>query len=310
MFVVVVGAGLARVAERRPPGGPEPGSPGSVPCSPGSPSPAPSAHRADRARRPASATLSSTGEQAQRLLAPSDLAAAAWVAANRPSQYVVQADRIGSPCARRLRVEQPTQLLPVSRSDHRRRRSSDSRVPDERHSQERPRRRQRPHRCSSASPPPTTARHRGVLTWPPTTSSRSDTAARPLRGVVTPPVPWRARRDRPRGDDGVAPGAPTTSLTASPSLADLRFASSTASLVASNAVVALLGAVALQQLTHTLGEIELRRPRRRPRLHLDFAAVQDLGSTCTRAGRSLATRCTLPRCSARTWAADWSSAPP
>ena len=38
---------------------------------------------------------SSTGEQAQRLLSPADLNAAKWVAANRSSQYMVQADRVG-----------------------------------------------------------------------------------------------------------------------------------------------------------------------------------------------------------------------
>jgi|GEM_PF-1757914 len=42
------------------------------------------------------AAYSSTGEQAQRLLAPADLDAAQWVEANRPERYVVQADRIGA----------------------------------------------------------------------------------------------------------------------------------------------------------------------------------------------------------------------
>jgi hypothetical protein len=41
-------------------------------------------------------SYAATGEQAQRLLTPYDLEAADWVAANRPSQYVVQADRIGA----------------------------------------------------------------------------------------------------------------------------------------------------------------------------------------------------------------------
>lgn len=39
---------------------------------------------------------SATGEQAQRLLSADDVGAASWVAVNRPSRYVVQADRIGS----------------------------------------------------------------------------------------------------------------------------------------------------------------------------------------------------------------------
>jgi hypothetical protein len=39
---------------------------------------------------------SATGEQAQRLLGPDDVAAARWVAANRPAEDPVQADRIGA----------------------------------------------------------------------------------------------------------------------------------------------------------------------------------------------------------------------
>jgi hypothetical protein len=39
---------------------------------------------------------SATGEQAQRLLGPDDVLAAGWVAANRPAQDLVQADRIGA----------------------------------------------------------------------------------------------------------------------------------------------------------------------------------------------------------------------
>jgi hypothetical protein len=42
------------------------------------------------------AAYSSTGEQVQRLLVPSDLLAAQWVEANRPSRYLVQADRVGA----------------------------------------------------------------------------------------------------------------------------------------------------------------------------------------------------------------------
>ncbi len=72
---------------------------------------------------------------------------------------------------------------------------------------------------------------------------------------MTPPAPDAPGEIAPEGDDTVAAGGPEDQpLTASPSRAHLRVASSTASLVASNAVIALLGAVALQQLTHTLGE--------------------------------------------------------
>jgi len=97
VFVVVVGVGLARVAERRPPAWARTASRWLGPLLAGlavASSLGLTALIEPGAQLPA--TLSSTGEQAQRLLAPSDVAAAAWVAANRPDQYVVQADRIGS----------------------------------------------------------------------------------------------------------------------------------------------------------------------------------------------------------------------